>query len=89
MKKLLFPLLAALALLLCACQGPEGEVSPSLSPAPSPSASVQPSPAVDLPEFVAQFPFTPKIYLDGDSRCGVVSAGGSSGYIVVVNIQTQ
>ena len=37
----------------------------------------------------AQFPFTPKIYLDGDSRCGVVSAGGSGGYIVVVNIQTQ
>lgn len=36
----------------------------------------------------AQFPFTPKIYLDGDSRCGVVSSG-SSGYIVVVNIQSQ
>ena len=36
----------------------------------------------------AQFPFTPKIYLDGDSRCGVVSPG-SSGYIVVVNIQSQ
>lgn len=36
----------------------------------------------------AQFPFTPKIYLDGDSRCGVVSPG-SNGYIVVVNIQSQ
>lgn len=36
----------------------------------------------------AQFPFTPKIYLDGDSRCGVISPG-SSGYIVVVNIQSQ
>lgn len=36
----------------------------------------------------AQFPFTPKIYLDGDERCGVVSSG-SSGYVVVVNIQTQ
>ncbi len=36
----------------------------------------------------AQFPFTPKIYLDGDSRCGVVSPG-SNGYIVVVNIQLQ
>ena len=71
MKKLLFPLLAALALLLCACQGPEGEVSPSLSPAPSPSASVQPSPAVDLPEFVAQFAFT---------RIGVLST--ASGELV-------
>ena len=36
----------------------------------------------------AQFPFTPKIYLDGDSRCGVISPG-SNGYIVVVNIQSQ
>ena len=36
----------------------------------------------------AQFPFTPKIYLDGDSRCGVVSRG-SNGYIVVFNIQSQ
>ena len=36
----------------------------------------------------AQFPFTPKIYLDGDSRCGVVSPG-SNGYIVVVNIQSH
>lgn len=36
----------------------------------------------------AQFPFTPKIYLDGDSRCGVISPG-SGGYIVVVNIQSQ
>lgn len=36
----------------------------------------------------AQFPFTPKIYLDGDNRCGVVSPG-SNGYIVVVNIQSQ
>lgn len=35
----------------------------------------------------AQFPFTPKIYLDGDSRCGVISPG-SNGYIVVVNIQS-
>lgn len=37
----------------------------------------------------AQFPFTPKIYLDGDSRCGVISASSGSGYIVVVNIQAQ
>ena len=37
----------------------------------------------------AQFPFTPKIYLDGDSRCGVVSSSSGTGYIVVVNIQTQ
>lgn len=37
----------------------------------------------------AQFPFTPKIYLDGDSRCGVISSGSGTGYIVVVNIQTQ
>lgn len=35
----------------------------------------------------AQFPFSPRIYLDGDERCGVVT--GSGGYIVVVNIQAQ
>ena len=37
----------------------------------------------------AQFPFTPRIYLDGDGRCGVVSSGTSGGYIVVVNIQAE
>lgn len=36
----------------------------------------------------AQFPFQPRIYLDGDSKCGVVSSS-ASGYIVVVNIQLQ
>lgn len=35
----------------------------------------------------AQFPFQPKIYLDGESTCGVVN--GANGYIVVVNIQSQ
>ena len=37
----------------------------------------------------AQFPFTPRIYLDGDGKCGVVSSGTSGGYIVVVNIQAE
>ena len=37
----------------------------------------------------AQFPFTPRIYLDGDGKCGVVSSGASGGYIVVVNIQAE
>ena len=37
----------------------------------------------------AQFPFTPRMYLDGDGKCGVVSSGTSGGYIVVVNIQAE
>ena len=37
----------------------------------------------------AQFPFAPRIYLDDDGKCGVVSSGTSGGYIVVVNIQTE
>ena len=58
-QNLLLPL-AALLLLLCACQGPEAEVSPSLSPAPSPTASAETESQVpdNLPDFVAQFTFT-------------------------------
>lgn len=39
----------------------------------------------------AQFPFTPRIYLDeNENKCGVISSGkDSGGYRVVVNIQSQ
>ena len=58
MKKYLLLTMAVLLLLLSACQGPDAEASPSVSPAPSPSGEAGPSPTAGLPDFVAQFTFT-------------------------------
>lgn len=58
MKKYLLLSMAVLLLLLSACQGPDAEASPSVSPVPSPSGEAGPSPTAGLPDFVAQFTFT-------------------------------